>query len=56
MERSKVKILVDAAMTLAMLLLMPYELVGTLPHELIGTGMLLLLVVHHILKIGRAHV
>jgi len=50
MERSKVKILVDAAMTLAMLLLMPYELVGTLPHELIGTGMLLLLVVHHVLN------
>ena len=50
MERSKVKLLVDAAMTLALLLLMPYELIGTLPHEIIGTGMLLLFITHHILN------
>ena len=50
MKRSNVKIVVDAAMTLALLLLMPYELIGTLPHESIGTVMLLLFVIHHILN------
>ena len=50
MKRAKVKVLVDGAMTLALLLLMPYELVGTLPHEIIGTVMLVLFVVHHVLN------
>ncbi len=50
MKRAKAKILVDAAMTLALLLLMPYELIGALPHEIIGTGMLLLFGIHHILN------
>ena len=50
MKRSNVRILVDAVMTAALLMLMPYELVGTLPHELIGTGMLALFVIHHILN------
>ena len=37
-------------MTAALLLLMPYELIGTLPHEIIGTAMLVLFVIHHILN------
>ena len=50
MKQAKLKILVDAAMSLALLLLMPYELVGTLPHEIIGTAMLVLFIVHHVLN------
>lgn len=50
MKQAQMKIMVDAAMTAALLLLMPYELIGTLPHEIIGTGMLLLFGIHHILN------
>ena len=46
----KVKIAVDAAMTLAMLLLMAYGLVGEAAHEWIGMGMLVLFVAHHVLN------
>lgn len=44
----KVKIAVDAAMTLAMLLLMAYSLVGEAAHEWIGMGMLALFIAHHV--------
>lgn len=44
------KILVDCFMTLVLLLLMAYELIGTLPHELLGTAMFLLFLIHHILN------
>ena len=50
MKQAQMKIMVDAAMTAALLLLMPYELIGTLPHEIIGTAMLVLFIVHHILN------
>lgn len=46
----KRKLLVDAAMTLALLLLMAYSLVGEAAHEWIGIGMLVLFVLHHILN------
>lgn len=46
----KVKIAVDAAMPLAMLLLMGYGLVGEAAHEWIGTGMFALFVLHHVLN------
>ena len=46
----KVKIAVDAAMTLAMLLLMAYSLVGEAAHEWIGMGMLALFIAHHVLN------
>lgn len=46
----KVKIAVDAAMTLGMLLLMAYSLVGEAAHEWIGMGMLVLFVLHHVLN------
>ena len=46
------KICVDIGMTLALLLLMPYELVGQAAHEWLGIGIFILFVVHHILN-GR---
>lgn len=46
----KIKIAVDAAMSVSMLLLMAYGLVGEAAHEWIGTGMFALFVAHHILN------
>ena len=46
----KIKIAVDAAMSVSMLLLMAYGLVGEAAHEWIGMGMFALSVVHHILN------
>ena len=46
----KVKISIDAAMALALLLLMAYGLVGEAAHEWIGMGMFALFVAHHILN------
>ena len=44
----KIKIAVDAAMSVSMLLLMAYGLVGEAAHEWIGMGMFALSVAHHI--------
>lgn len=44
----KIKIAVDAAMSVSMLLLMAYGLVGEAAHEWIGMGMFALFVAHHI--------
>lgn len=41
---------VDGAMTLALLLLMAYEMAGRAAHEWIGMGMALLLIIHHVLN------
>lgn len=49
-KKTVFKVMTDIAMTVCLLLLMPYELVGTLPHEIIGTVMIVLLIVHHILN------
>lgn len=46
----KIKIAVDAAMSVSMLLLMAYGLVGEAAHEWIGMGMFALFVAHHILN------
>ena len=46
----KIKIAVDAAMSVSMLLLMDYGLVGEAAHEWIGMGMFALSVAHHILN------
>lgn len=46
----KVKIVVDAAMTVTILLLMAYGLVGEAAHEWIGMGMFALFVLHHVLN------
>lgn len=44
------KICVDIGMTIALVLLMPYELVGQAAHEWIGIGIFILFIVHHILN------
>lgn len=44
------RIAVDLGMTVILLLLMAYELVGQAVHEWLGVGMFLLLVLHHILN------
>ena len=44
----KVKTSIDTAMTLALLLLMAYGLVGEAAHEWIGMGIFALSVVHHV--------
>ena len=48
--KQKAKIAVDILMTLALLFLMPYELIGEAVHEWIGAGMFLLFIIHHILN------
>ena len=44
------KICVDIGMTVALLFLMTYELVGQATHEWLGIGMFVLFVTHHILN------
>ena len=46
----KVKLAVDAAMTVALLLLMAYGLVGEVAHEWLGMGMFILFLTHHVLN------
>ena len=46
-----VKHAVDAAMTLALLCLMAYQVTGEALHEWIGVGMTALLIAHHILNV-----
>ena len=48
--KQTVKICVDAAMTLALLLLMGYHLWGDTAHEWVGAGIFLLFAAHHILN------
>lgn len=45
-----VKIAADVAMTVLLLLLMAYEMVGRAAHEWIGAGMFALFIVHHALN------
>lgn len=45
-----IKILTDIGMTICLLLLMPYSLLGESAHEWIGMAMLVLFIVHHILN------
>ena len=46
----KVKIVVDIGMTVVLLCLMAYSLIGEFAHEILGTAMFLLFTVHHILN------
>ncbi len=45
-----IKICVDIAMTIALLFLMPYELIGQVAHEWLGIGIFVLFAAHHILN------
>lgn len=49
-RKQQAKIAVDIFMTLCLLFLMPYELIGEAIHEWIGAGMFLLFIIHHILN------
>jgi hypothetical protein len=49
-KTQKIKIFVDILMTIALLCLMSYELIGQTTHEVIGVFMFLLFVVHHFLN------
>lgn len=44
------KIIVDLGMTILLMLLMAFELIGRTAHEWIGAGMFVLFIVHHILN------
>lgn len=50
--KQRLKIFVDVLMTVALLLLMAYELIGQATHEVIGTAMFLLFLFHHALNRG----
>lgn len=45
-----VKIIIDVLMTVALLFLMGYQLWGDVAHEIVGAGLFLLFIVHHILN------
>lgn len=49
--KQTVKITVDIAMTVLLLLLMTYELIGAVVHEWLGIGVFTLFIVHHILNV-----
>lgn len=44
------KIIIDIGMTVCLLFLMPYSLIGEAFHEWLGMGMLILFIVHHIVN------
>lgn len=46
----KLKVSVDIAMTIVLILLMSYALIGETSHEILGISMFVLFVVHHILN------
>ena len=46
----KVKIGIDIAMTILLIMLMSYELIGQSTHEWIGMIMFLLFIMHHVLN------
>lgn len=48
--KRKLKIIIDVLMSLGLLFLMPYELVGDAAHEWIGVGMFVLMLLHHMLN------
>lgn len=50
--KAKIKLITDLLMTVLLLLLMAFELVGRAAHEWIGMGMFALFVLHHILNGG----
>lgn len=48
-------LIVDGGMTITLLLLMSYSLIGETTHEGLGVSMFLLLIVHHILNVRWTH-
>lgn len=52
--KAKLKPITDILLTLALLFLMTYELLGSMAHEVIGVIMFVLFIIHHILNINWA--
>ena len=50
MTKKRVKLIIDILMTLAMFVLMAFHFTGQLWHEITGTTMLVLFVLHHVLN------
>ena len=50
MKKKNLRLVLDIAMTVLLPMLMAYSLIGEAFHEIIGTAMLFLFVVHHILN------
>lgn len=48
----RIKMAVDCLMTITLLLLMPYSLLGETAHEWLGMGMFLLVILHHLLNLS----
>lgn len=48
--KARLKIVIDALMTLALLFLMGYQFWGDVAHEWVGAGMFVLFIAHHILN------
>ncbi len=46
------KIIIDALMTVALLFVMGYQLWGDIAHEVVGAGLFLLFIAHHILNLS----
>ena len=46
----KFRIIIDVLMTIALLFLMAYNLIGDVTHEIIGTAIMILFLVHHIMN------
>ena len=49
-QNTILKIVVDIGMTVMLLFLMAYELIGEAAHEWLGIGMFVLFIIHHILN------
>ena len=49
-RKFKIKIAVDMLMTISLLFLMSFELIGDAAHEWLGMAMFFLFVVHHVLN------
>lgn len=50
LKKSNIKIFIDLLMTIALLLLMSYELLGSEAHEIVGIIMFVLFITHHTLN------
>ena len=50
-KKQVIKIVADILMTIILLLLMSYLMIGSELHEWLGAGMFVLLVIHHVLNI-----
>ena len=52
MKKKHIRIAVDVIMTVLLLMLMAYSLIGENLHEIIGTAIFVLYIAHHIINHG----